>query len=40
MIEFTFGIYNPLNGALLNTDTPEGLEEYLDLENQGLVYLK
>ena len=37
MIEFTFGIYNPYSGGLLNTDTPEGLAEYLDLtQNQGV----
>ena len=36
MIEFTFGIYNPFNGSLLNTDTESGLEEYLDLQDQGV----
>jgi len=35
MIEFTFGVYNPINGNVINTSTPEGLAEYQDLEASG-----
>lgn len=36
MIEFAFGLFNPISGNYLNTGTPEGLAEYLDLvNNQG-----
>jgi iron complex outermembrane receptor protein len=35
MIEFSFGLYNPNNGNNLNTQTPQGLNEYQQLINQG-----
>jgi outer membrane receptor protein involved in Fe transport len=35
MIEFTFGVYDPINGNNLNTQTSEGLNEYLALINAG-----
>lgn len=37
MIEFAFGLFNPVNGNTLNTATPEGLNEYLDLIAQGFT---
>ena len=35
MIEFAFGLFNPNTGNSINTGTPEGLTEYLDLIAQG-----
>lgn len=35
MIEFTFGLYNPITGATINTYTEEGLQEYTQLLASG-----
>lgn len=36
MIEFTFGIYNPYNGGIINTATEEGLAEFVQLQGDGV----
>jgi outer membrane receptor protein involved in Fe transport len=35
MIEFTFGIYNPITGNSINLESTEGMNEYLGLLGQG-----
>ena len=35
MIEFAFGLYNPINGNSINTATSSGMSEYLNLIGQG-----